>query len=124
MKSIRIKQSLLAVLFYCGVLGYGLVGSVLADDVTLNALVKAGLELSEAQQAEILAAEGDELDAVIEALYEEATPENQLLISKALSPSELCDRGNIVGRPYVCGRFAHLRRPPLGAFNENASPHR
>ena len=115
------KKTLMVVLFFFGLVG---AGSVVADDVTLNALLKAGLELSEVQQAEILAAEGDALVAVIDALYAEATPENKIIISRALSPAELCDRSNIVGRPYVCGKFAHLRTPPMGAYNENASPHK
>ncbi|MEH6639357.1 MAG: hypothetical protein V7717_08800 [Porticoccaceae bacterium] len=96
--------------------------SALADEVTVQALLDAGLELTEVQQAEILAAEGDALVVAIDALLEGATPEDRLLITGALSSPTFCDRTVVVGRPFVCDRFAHLRIPPTGSNNDSASP--
>ena len=95
--------------------------SALADEATVQALVDAGLELTEVQQAEILAAEGDALVAAIDKLLEGATPENQLIISEALSFSVFCG-GSLAGASAVCDKFAPLRRRPLEFNNRKASP--
>ncbi|MBQ0799815.1 MAG: hypothetical protein KBT63_11075 [Porticoccaceae bacterium] len=98
------------------------VSAALADEVTVQALLDAGLELTEVQQAEILAAEGDALVVAIDALLEGATPEDRLLITETLSSPTFCDRTAVVGGPFICDKFAHLRSPPTESNNNSASP--
>jgi len=97
-------------------------GTAYADQATVDALQAAGIVLTESQVAEIAAAEGDELVAVIGTLIALSAPELKGQIMSAVASVSPGLVGSIVNTTTQGKTSSSAGTAPVTSSNNNASP--